>query len=238
MTRGVLGHHATGAHAAREADDVAEFDERLADLTRARMHGEHGGELRDRFDRAAHRFGEARRDLAGLDQHGAAGEQRGNGVDEREREREVPRTDDADQAVRHVLRAVRDRGIRGGGHERRVGTLDREFGHGAAPALDRARHRLVLAARDQVSTRVGRERGEDLALGCDQRIAPAPQHGNAVRERRVAPGALRATQPLGLGSEFGAARRREAVVDRAGARIDDIDDLAAEGGAGAELGLC
>ena len=221
MPRRVLGDLAAGGDAAREADDIRGGDELLTGLAAARLQAEHGGELGyggDALHRGDH---ETRCDLARLDEHRATGEQRRHGIDEAERNREVPGADDAHQRIRHILGAIAD-----GGQRRGTEVLFlRKSGRCPAPTIDHAEHGLELADREQVPTGVGGERRDDLGLARQPFRAPAAEHLDAMGERRRGPRRLCRSQPREHRRQRGGRRGLETMIGQSGARIADGERL-------------
>ena len=112
MLRGRAPDRATRLDAAREADDIHETDQCGTGATVTHDNVAHGRKLGHCGDARLQRLDEPRRHFARLHEHGTTGEQRRNGVDERQRQRKIPWTDHADERVRHELRPERDGRLR------------------------------------------------------------------------------------------------------------------------------
>ena len=112
MLRGRAPDGATRLDAAREADDVHEADQRGARPAVTHDDIAHGRKLGHCRDARPQRLDEPWRHFTRLHEHGTAGEQRRDGVDERQRQRKIPGADHADERIRHELRPERDRRLR------------------------------------------------------------------------------------------------------------------------------
>ncbi len=185
-------------HAAGEADEIGLRDDFLARTAVTQHDVEYLRELRHVAHGLHERLDEARRHFARLQQHGGAGEQRRNRIEQRQHHRRVPRTDDADERIRHELRANLH-----GRHRDRLPAHLRFREHGLrvfAPAADvrdgdeRGELRGVAAAGICAI-----RRADDLGVR-DQLPDPAAHDADALRDAAARP----------TPSDFGAGARPSA----------------------------
>ena len=201
----VHGDLAAGGHAAGEAQHIGIVDHGLAGFGIAGDEIEHRGQLGHGAHALEQRAGESRRDLAGLQQHGAAGEQRGHGIEQRQHHGRVPRRDHAAQRVGHELRAHLD-----AGHGLRwaavAGLLERAGGI-LEPAADVAHRDEALQIRGVAAAGIlgiGLGNGGGALFHFAQ---PARHHAAAARKTHARPrpsgfrAAARPSRPPRRGSQ-------------------------------------
>jgi len=214
---GVLGHEASGTHAAGEHDCINMIDKLGAGAAGALHDARYGGDLRHCSQHFAEGQCVARRDFAGLQHDPAAGEQRRDRVDHRQHERKVPRRDYADHGVRHELHPTEDpRGhacLPRRGREDLCGIRTAERNHPL--------HAAEFDLRDALPSRVGGE-------GCDERSGMAEKGlAEFAQRRRSSLAAERG--PRGLSSAHCstgrgyrlAAADRQVMIDESAQRIAD-----------------
>ena len=219
--RRLHGHLASGGDAAGEADRVHFINERGAGGAVAGDKAEHRMQFRHRGDAFGQRRHKTRSHLAGFDDHRAAGEQRGYRIERRQRQRKVPRADDANERVGRLDLAPIDRG-----RHIRLARLAREYGRCALqPVIDQIDWFLHFKAGNQPPAGIGRQGfGERLAAALDF-PAPGEQRQAAVGKAFASPFALGAPQ---LAGEFADCRRRPVVdlaIDAAVPRVPGRDGV-------------
>jgi hypothetical protein len=204
-----------GAHAAGKTHHVAVAHQGFTRGAGAGHEAQHRGQAFDARDDAFEHGHKTRRGFRRLDDHRAAGHERGNSVDHRQDEREVPGADDAGDTIGPPLRFDRD--VR---DPRPVRCFFCQQARGIVqPAPDGAdgalhfHHRLVVPARVG-----GNRRGQGRGVG-RHRVGQLRQASQAVRQRQGCPGRLRLAQGLRHGRHLFGVEDRHVVVGLAGARV-------------------
>jgi hypothetical protein len=217
-----------GRHAAGEDELLdAALDERLPGRAEP---GDHAEEVLGEARRVVDLFRllrDERRHLARLEDDRAPGDERRGDVPHRDRERVVPRRDDADDAARYVvdvaapvLEEVQVDLARREDARRVPAVVGQEIGHGD----DLVHQRLVARLAG-----LGGEDRRDLLRAIDDGVAEAQEAVRALLDREDAPRLLRAARARDDGvdlvlahhrhfAEEGAARRRVAL-DRGRAAV-------------------
>ena len=215
-----------GGDAAGKTDGVRLVDDGGAGFRTAGDDTQDPGERRYLGQRFGEGHGEARRDLAGLQQDGAAGGEGGHGVDESENQRHVPGADDADHGVGHESVPVVH-----AGHLCRLPALCLcgKCRRAPTPVADEVDGLLHLEVGKGAAPRVDGERLAELAPACRQRFAPGPEGRAAALDTQRVPGAGLLPQAARGAGDLVGGPGLDPVVDLAGARVRDRQGPVAAG---------